>query len=132
MYGSSVAAAAQRRHIFAGSERFWMKVSLGRENPDAEKLLPPARDDGSGVGINYADAYLKTIKLTLEDGRKVSVKRRGLKITFTIGDRIGEALLRRLDNGPDEKTIVRKAIEEAVRNAGARFDVEDGVMLLEL
>ena len=109
-----------------------MKVLLGRENPDAEKLLPPVRDDGSGVGINYADAYLKVIKVTSEDGRKIFAKRRGLKITFTIGDRNGEGLLRRLDNGPDEKTIVRKAIEEAVRNAGARFDVEEGVMILEL
>jgi hypothetical protein len=109
-----------------------MKVLLGRENPDAEKLLPPTRDDGSGVGINYADAYLKVIKVTTEDGRKVFAKRRGLKITFTIGDRNGEGLLRRLDNGPDEKTIVRKAIEEAVRNAGARFDVEDGLMVLEI
>jgi hypothetical protein len=109
-----------------------MKVTLGTENADAAKLLPPDRDDGSGVGINYADAYLKPIKLTLEDGRKVLAKRRGLKITFTIGDRSGEGLLRRLDNGPDEKTIVRKAIEEAVHNAGARFDVEDGKMILEV
>ncbi len=107
-----------------------MKVTLGPENADAEKLLPPARDDGSGVGINYADAYLKVIKMTMEDGRKVLAKRRGLKITFTIGDRAGEGLLRRLENGPDEKTIVRKAIEEAVRNAGARFDVENGMMTL--
>ena len=109
-----------------------MKVTLGPENIEAEKLLPPARDDGSGVGINYTDAYLKTMKLTLDDGRKIFAKRRGLKITFTIGDRAGEGLLRRLDHGPDEKTIVRKAIEEAVRNAGARFDVEAGMMTLEL
>src|SRR5215468_9892760 len=108
-----------------------MKVLLGPENADAEKLLPPARDDGSGVGINYADAYLKVIKLTIEDGRKVFAKRRGLKITFTIGDRAGEGLLRRLENGPDEKTIVRKAIEDAVRNAGARFGVENGMMILD-
>ena len=109
-----------------------MKVTLGPENADAEKLLPPARDDGSGVGINYADAYLKTIKLTLEDGRKVLARRRGLKISFTIGDRTGEGLLRRLENGPDEKTIVRRAIDEAVRNAGARFTVENNIMSIEL
>ena len=107
------------------------RVTLGPENPDAEKLLPPTRDDGSGVGINYADAYLKAIKVTLDDGRKILAKRRGLKLTFTIGDRSGEGLLRRLEHGPDEKTIVRKAIEEAARNAGARFDVEAGVMILE-
>jgi hypothetical protein len=109
-----------------------MKIALGPENPDAAKHLPPARDDGSGVGINYADAYSKGIRITLGDGRKVAVKRRGLKLTFSIGDRSGEALLRRLDHGPDEKTIVHRAIEEAARNAGARFAVEGGVMVLEL
>lgn len=109
-----------------------LKVRLGPENSDAEKFLPPARDDGSGVGINYADAYIKSIKITLDDGRKIVVKRRGLKITFSIGDRNGEGLLRRLKYGPDEKTIVRRALEEAAQNAGARFEVEDGVMMLEL
>jgi len=108
-----------------------MKVTLGPENAEAEKLLPPARDDNSGVGINYADAYLKAIKITLEDGRRILAKRRGLKITFSIGDRTGEGLLRRLQNGPDEKTIVRKALEDAVQSAGARFDVENGMMTLD-
>jgi hypothetical protein len=108
-----------------------MRVTLGPENPEAEKLLPPARDDNSGVGINYADAYLKAIKITLDDGRRILAKRRGLKITFSIGDRTGEGLLRRLQNGPDEKTIVRKALEDAVQNAGARFDVENGMMTLD-
>src|SRR5215475_3606927 len=98
-----------------------MKVRLGPENSEAEKLLPPARDDGSGVGINYADAYIKPMKVTLEDGRKVLAKRRGLKLTVSIGDRSGEALLRRLEYGPDEKTIVQQALHEAIRNAGARL-----------
>ena len=108
-----------------------LKIALGPENREAERHLTPAQD-GSGVGINYADAYIKAIRTTLEDGRKVAVKRKGLKLTFTIGDRSGEALLRRLDHGPDEKTIVHRAIEEAARNAGARFAVEGGVMLLEV
>jgi hypothetical protein len=108
-----------------------MRVTLGAENNDAEKYLPPTRDDGSGVGINYADAYIKPMKVTLEDGRKVLAKRRGLKLTVSIGDRSGEALLRRLDYGPDEKTIVQQALHEAVRNAGAQLIVEDGVLMLE-
>ena len=109
-----------------------MKVTLGPENVDAEKLLPPTRDDGSGVGINYVDAYLKPIKIILEDGRKVLAKRRGLKLTFTIGDRSGEALLRRLEYGPDEKTIVQQALHEAIHNAGARLTVENGALILEV
>lgn len=107
------------------------RIALGPESPDADRFLPPKRDDGSGVGINYADAYIKALKTTLEDGRKVLVKRRGLKLTFEIGDRSGEALFRRLQYGPDEKTIVHRALEEAARNAGARFVVENGVMILE-
>ena len=109
-----------------------MKVTLGPENVDAEKVLPPMRDDGSGVGINYADAYMKPMKVILEDGRKVLAKRRGLKLTFTIGDRSGEALLRRLEYGPDQKTIVQQALHEASRNAGAQLHVENGVMILEI
>lgn len=108
------------------------RVELGPENRDAEKLLPDVKDDGSGVGINYADAYIKAIKITLDDGRKVAAKRRGLKITLTIGDRTGDGLLRRLANGPDEKTMLRKALQEAAENAGARFDVREGVMVLEV
>jgi hypothetical protein len=108
------------------------KVALGPENQDAEKLLPSVKDDGSGVGINYADVYVKGIKLTLEDGRKISVKRRGLKLTFTIGDRAGDGILRRLEHGPDVKNMLREALKEAARNAGAAFDVEGDVMVLEL
>jgi hypothetical protein len=109
-----------------------LKVALGPENPEAEKLLPHVVDDGSGVGINYADAYIKGIKVTLEDGRKITLKRRGLKISLTIGDKTGDGLLRRLQNGPDEKNMLRQALKEAARNVGAAFDVENGVMVLSL
>lgn len=109
-----------------------MRFELGPENKDAEELLPPTKGDGSGVGINYADAYIKAMKATLADGRKVACKRRGLKLTLTIGDATGEALLRRLDHGPDEKRIVQQALREAAEAAGASFVVEQGVMFLEL
>ena len=60
--------------------------------------------DGSGVGVNYVDVIAKASKLTLPDGRKLLLKRRGLKLTLAIGDKQGEALLRRLDHGPDVRT----------------------------
>jgi hypothetical protein len=75
---------------------------------------------------------LKPFKLTLADGRKMLAKRRGLKITLTIGERTGEAILRRLDHGPDEKTIFRKALEEAARNAGAALTMESGAFHLDI
>ncbi|MFN8574970.1 MAG: hypothetical protein U0132_23160 [Gemmatimonadaceae bacterium] len=103
-----------------------MRVILPVDAAKAETLLPEKQSDGSGVGINYADAMLKPVKLTLEDGRKVAVKRRGLKLTMTIGDKTGSALLRRLEHGPDVKAIFRAALREAAANAGATADIDDG------
>jgi hypothetical protein len=108
-----------------------MKVKLPLDEAQAAPFLPENKSDGSGVGINYVDALLKPVKLTLEDGRKVAFKRRGLKITLTLGDKTGEGLLRRLQHGPEVKTIVREAVREAARNAGAEIHFEGGAAYLE-
>jgi hypothetical protein len=109
-----------------------MRVTIVVDEAHAEGFLPAAKPDGSGIGVNYADQFLKPFKLTLPDGRKLLCKRRGLKLTLTIGDRSGEAILRRLDHGPDEKTIFRKALEHAARNAGAAVVFEPGAVHLDL
>ena len=109
-----------------------MKVRIAEEDQAVEGLIPPAKRDGSGIGVNYADAYIKGIKHTLEDGRTIACKRRGLKIILAVGDRKGEALMRRLDHGPDVKVILREALSEAARAAGAALSVEDGVIWLEI
>ena len=109
-----------------------MKIQIAPVNEKAEKLLPENKPDDSGVGINYTDAYLKSFKLTLDDGRKIKCKRRGLKLTLEIGDAKGEGLLRRLEHGPDVKAMLRKALEEAAAGVGARFSEEEGVLWLEL
>ena len=108
-----------------------MRVKLPLDEAQAEPFLPENKADGSGVGINYADALLKPVKMTLEDGRKLAFKRRGLKLTLTLGDKTGEGLLRRLEHGPDAKTIVREAVREAARNAGAAITFEGGGAWLE-
>ena len=72
--------------------------------------------DGSGVGVNYVDVIAKASKLTLPDGRKLLLKRKGLKLTLAIGDKQGEALLRRLDHGPD----VLEHPAQGARSGGAR------------
>ncbi len=109
-----------------------MRVRLGAENIAAQALLPPEKADDSGVGINYADAYLKNLKLTLDDGRKVRLSRRGLKITLELGTEKGEGLLRRLEHGPDPREMLQRALEEAAAALGARFRVEDGALYLDL
>ena len=109
-----------------------IKHRIAEENKEAEKLIPPSEPDGSKIGINYTGEYIKSFDVTLEDGTKVNCKRRGLKLTLTIGDKKGEALLRRLDHGPEVKDILRHALEDAAEDAGARFLVEDGVIYLEV
>ncbi len=109
-----------------------MKVRFFALDPANDHLLAGHRADGSGVGINYIDATMKPVRLTLEDGRKVTFKRRGLKLTLTIGDKSGDGLLRRLANGPSEKKMFRAALTEAARNAGAELVTEGDVCYLEV
>lgn len=109
-----------------------MKTRIAEENRDAEALIPPSQPDGSRIGVNYADAYLKAFQVDLADGRKVAAKRKGLKVTLQIGDRKGEGLMRRLEHGPNAKVILQKALEEAARAAGSCFSVDGGVLYLEL
>jgi hypothetical protein len=107
-----------------------MQVRITIDEAAAEKHLGSHLKDGSGIGVNYADAYLKPFKLTLEDGRKLLCKRRGLKLTLTIGDRAGEGLMRRLQHGPDERTILREALKEAAAAAGATIEFEPGAVVV--
>ena len=109
-----------------------MKIRIADENPAAEELIPPTQPDASGIGVNYTEAYLKVIDMELEPGKKVTCKRKGLMITLTIGDKTGEALMRYIEDGPDVKNILRRAIENAAEDAGAKFLVEDGTIYLEI
>ncbi len=109
-----------------------MKVELGAIAEGASRWLPENEPDASGVGVNYASAVVQKIKATLPDGRKVRCKRRGLKITFQIGDRAGEAFLRRVDHGPDVRRILEVALTEAAQAAGASFALDGGVMTLDV
>jgi hypothetical protein len=109
-----------------------MRVTIPVDEATIDALLPPAKPDGSRLGINYADQLLKLFKLTLPDGRKLSARRRGLRITIVIGDRSGEAILRRIEHGPDVRTILGQALAAAAHDAGAALIREPGAVHLEL
>jgi hypothetical protein len=109
-----------------------MRVTIAFDQAQADAQLPGAKPDGSGIGVNYADQIVKPFKQTLPDGRKLLLKRRGLKLTLSVGDKQGEAILRRLDHGPDVKVIFRKALEEAARNVGGTVELAPGAVHLDL
>jgi hypothetical protein len=109
-----------------------MRTRIASVNHGSESLIPPAKPDNSGIGVNYADAYLEGLNLELADGRRVSFRRKGLKIIVGVGAASGDALMRKREHGPDPRVILRRALEEAAARAGYRFIVEEGVVYLEL
>lgn len=109
-----------------------MRATISFDQAKAEATLTGDMPDGSGVGVNYVDVIAKASKLTLSDGRKLLLKRKGLKLTLAIGDRTGEALLRRLDHGPAVQAIVERAIESAAQAVGAKASFEPGAVHLDM
>jgi hypothetical protein len=110
-----------------------MRIELAPENSAAIDMLRPERNDRSGVGVHYVDAYLKPLKagVVLPDGVKFSAKRRGLKVTLALGVQKGEGLLRRLSVSKDPEVMLRAALDEAGAKIRVRLCAEDGKLVLE-
>jgi hypothetical protein len=108
-----------------------MKIKICDVNTAAREKLPAQTLDKSGIGVHYVDAYLKPMNVKLEDGTLVRCKRRGLKITLTVGERTGDGLMRRLALGPDPIVMLDAALQEAAQAAGIGLSVEDGAILIE-
>jgi hypothetical protein len=108
-----------------------MKTKICDINTAAVEKLPAKTLDKSGIGVHYIDAYVKPMNVKLEDGTLVRCKRRGLKITLTVGERKGEGLMRRLAVGPDPVVMLDAALQEAAKAAGLGLSVEDGAIFVE-
>ena len=102
------------------------KVKLCDVNAAAKDKLPPKAEDKSGIGVHYVDAYLKAMNAKLPDGTPVKCKRRGLKITLTVGAKKGEGLMRRLAVSSDPVVMLDAALQEAAKAAGVELSVEGG------
>jgi hypothetical protein len=109
-----------------------MRVTIPADEALLDAHLPSVKPDGSGVGVNYADQVLKLLKQTLPDGRKLVAKRRGLKVSVTLGEQTGHAIMRRIDHGPDTRVIFERALVEAAREAGAGLVREPGAIHLDV
>jgi hypothetical protein len=109
-----------------------MKSKLCDVNESARQKLPQFTDDRSGIGVHYVDAYLRPMNATLADGTIVKCRRRGLKITLTVGTKKGEGLMRRLEFGPDPVAMLDAALQEAARSAGVSLTIENGAIWIDL
>jgi len=105
-----------------------MKTKLCDVNPAATEKLPGKMDDKSGIGVHYVDAYLKPLNAKLADGTSVRAKRRGLKVTLTVGTKKGDGIMRRLEVSKDPVVMLDAALKEAAKNAGVELSIEDGAV----
>jgi hypothetical protein len=101
-------------------------------NHAAMEKLPPGSADKSGIGVHYIDAYIKPMNTKLENDTRVACKRRGLKITLTIGDKKGEGLLRRLDVSKDPVVMLNSALQEAAKAAGVELKITENEILVSV
>jgi hypothetical protein len=99
-------------------------------NTAAKEKLPPAFTDKSGIGVHYTDAFLKPMNTKLPDGTRVSCKRKGLKITLTVGTKKGEGLMRRLSVSKDPMVMLNAALQEAAKAAGVEVKLTDSEILI--
>jgi hypothetical protein len=94
-------------------------------NAAAKEKLPPAFADKSGIGVHYMDAFIKPMNTKLPDGTRVGCKRKGLKLTLTIGTKKGEGLMRRLEVSKDPVVMMNAALQEAAKAAGVELKITD-------
>ena len=102
------------------------------ETAATDKLLPET-NDRSGIGAHYVDAYLKPLRsgVALPSGEKVSVKRRGLKLTLSIGPKRGFGLMRRATADGDPVQMMHDALDEAGAQIGAQILEKRGRLILK-
>ena len=99
-------------------------------NAAAREKLPPAFTDKSGIGVHYTDTFIKPMNTKLPDGTRVACKRKGLKLTLTVGTKKGEGLMRRLDVSKDPVVMLKAALQEAAKVAGVELKITDTEILI--
>jgi hypothetical protein len=106
-------------------------IKLCDINQAAKEKLPPGLSDKSGIGVHYTDAFLKPMNTKLPDGTRVSCKRKGLKITLSVGTKKGEGLMRRLEVSKDPMVMLNSALQEAAKAAGVGLQLTETEILLQ-
>lgn len=99
-------------------------------NAAAREKLPPTFPDKSGIGVHYTDAFIKPMNTILPDGTRVGCKRKGLKLTLTVGTKKGEGLMRRLQVSKDPAVMLSTALQEAAKAAGVALKITDTEILI--
>jgi hypothetical protein len=71
------------------------------------------------------------MNVALADGTRVKCKRRGLKITLTVGTKKGDGLMRRLDVSRDPVVMLEAALQEAAKAADVELIAAEGAIFID-
>src|SRR5215472_5683068 len=99
-------------------------------NQGAKDKLPPIFAEKSGIGVHYIDAFIKPMNTKLPDGTRVGCKRKGLKISLTVGTKKGDGLMRRLQVSKDPVVMLQAALQEAAKAAGVELKITETEILV--
>ena len=83
------------------------------------------------IGVHYIDAFIKPMNKTLEDGTRISCKRKGLKISLVVGTKKGDGLMRRLGVSKDPVVMLNTALQEAAKAAGVELKITESEISVE-
>lgn len=98
----------------------------------AKNKLAPEINDKSGIGVHYIDAFIKPMNVKLEDGTRISCKRKGLKIMLGAGAKKGEGLMRRLDVSKDPVITLNAALQEAAKAAEVELKITETEIFIKV
>lgn len=105
-------------------------IKLCDINKEALQKLPHLIQDKSGIGVHYTDAFIKPMNTKLEDGTRISCKRKGLKLLLVVGTKKGEGVMRRLDVSKDPVVMLNAALQEAAKTAGVELKITETEILV--
>ena len=105
-------------------------IKICEINQAAKEKLPPTFAEKSGIGVHYVDAFIKPMNKTLDDGTRISCKRKGLKINLVVGTKKGEGLMRRLDVSKDPVVMLNAALQEAAKMAEVELQITETEILV--
>ncbi len=100
-------------------------IKLCDINAAAAEKLPPKFAEKSGIGSHFVDAFVKPMNTKLPDGTRVGCKRKGLKVTLTVGTKKGEGLMRRIAVSKDPVLMLAAALQEAAKAAGVDLKITE-------
>ena len=108
-------------------------MDLGDSWEHADNPRYPQQFSALGIrlGVNYIDAFGRCLNVALPDGRPMTLKRRGLQLTLTLGDQRVTTLLDRWAGQDQPVRILELAMGKLAEQLGYRYRYDNRQVVFE-